>query len=201
MKLFHSARSAYVRKVMVCAHEAGLVDRIELLPSNAHSVDRDQTIIPHNPLGQVPTMLLDDGSMLADSGVICAYLDSIGPGGLFPDKGPLRWTALVEQALGDGLIAAAMIARYETAVRPQDRQWDAWRDAHLDKVRTTLEDLEARAPGFGSRFDIGTITLACALSYLDFRFAHLAWRDRYPVLSGWHAGVSARPSMAAAEPV
>lgn len=200
MKLFHSDRSPYVRKVMVCAHEAGLVDRVELLPSNAHPVDRDRTIIIHNPLGQVPTMILDDGTVLADSGVICEYIDSISDAGIFPRDGSLRWTALFEQALGDGLIVAALVARYEKAVRPADKQWDAWHDAHIDKIRTTLDAFEARASGFGDRFDIGSITLACALSYLDFRFAHLAWRESYPALAQWHAAVSERPSMRATIP-
>lgn len=201
MKLFHSAQSPFVRKVLVSAHENGVFERLELLPSNAHAVDRDATIIAYNPLGQVPTMILDDGTMLADSGVICAYIDSIGRGGLFPRDGALRWTALVEQALGDGLIVAAMVARYERAVRPAEMQWDAWYDAHLDKIRTTLEHLEVRSGSFGDRFDIGSITIGCALSYLDFRFSELGWRDRYPALAAWHERAGARPSMRETVPV
>lgn len=111
MKLFYSPTSPFVRKVMVVAHELGLADRLERLPSAAHPVNRDKSIISHNPLGQVPTLLTDDGQVLADSRVICEYLDDLAGGGLFPKAGAARWRALVDQTLGDGLLGAALLAR------------------------------------------------------------------------------------------
>lgn len=197
MKLFYSSRSPFVRKVLITAHEVGLADKIELLSSSAHSVERDRTIIAHNPLGQVPTMILDDGTMLADSGVICAYLDNIGSGAMFPEVGKMRWQALVDQAMSDGLMTASLIARYEVAMRPEASFWQAWLDAHLDKIGTTLEAFERHAGAYGDRFDIGLASLASALSYLDLRFENLAWRNRYPALATWYARLQDRPSIRA----
>lgn len=197
MKLFYSSRSPFVRKVLITAHEVGLADKIELIASNAHSVERDRTIIAHNPLGQVPTMILDDGTMLADSGVICAYLDDIGSGAMFPAEGTMRWQALVGQAMGDGLMTASLIARYEVAMRPEASFWQAWLDAHLDKIGTTLDAFERAAASYGERFDIGLASIASALSYLDLRFENLGWRKRCPTLASWYAALQARPSISA----
>ncbi|HXT05707.1 MAG TPA: glutathione S-transferase [Roseiarcus sp.] len=197
MKLYYSATSPYVRKVLVVAEELGLAGRIERLPSAAHPVNRDRGIVAHNPLGQVPTFFTDDGTMLADSRVICEYLDALAGGGLFPAVGPARWRALTDQALGDGALAAALLSRYEIAVRPAEKQMSEWRNGQLEKIADTLATIETHAAGFGERFDIGTITFGCLLSYLDLRFADLAWRDGRPDASAWFARFDARPAMAA----
>ena len=70
MKLYYSATSPFVRKCLVAAHELGLRDRIELVPANAHPVTRDRALVALNPLGQVPTLVTDDGAVLYDSRVI-----------------------------------------------------------------------------------------------------------------------------------
>jgi glutathione S-transferase len=118
MKIFHSPASPFVRKCMVVAHELGVADRIEKLPSAAGPVKRDATILPKNPLGQVPTFLCNDGQVLYDSRVICEYLDATHSGALFPADGTERWARLTELALADGMTAAALLARYETMLRP-----------------------------------------------------------------------------------
>jgi glutathione S-transferase len=197
MKVYFSPYSPYVRKVLVTAHELGLADRIEKLPSSAHPVNRDREIISHNPLGQVPTLFTDDNLVLADSRVICEYLNDLGGGALFPTPGPSRWRALVDQAIGDGILAAALASRYETVARPADKQWEGWVDAQLDKAGTSLAAVEAVAGSYGDRMDIGTITYGCALGYLDLRFPSFNWRERYPATSEWFARFDARPSMAA----
>ena len=197
MKLFFSPTSPFVRKVMVVAHEVGLADRLQRLPSAAHPVNRDKTILPHNPLGQVPTLVLDDGQVLADSRVICEYLDDLGGGALFPRGGPARWRALADQSIGDGILDAALLARYERAVRPEDKRWPEWLDGQIDKIRTALGAIEAAVPSLGERFDIGTITFACALGYLDLRFPDLSWRDRAPATAQWYARFGERPAMRA----
>jgi glutathione S-transferase len=197
MKLYFSPTSPYVRKVLVVAHELGLADRIEKLPSAAHPVQRDREIVSQNPLGQVPTFFTDEGLMLADSRVICEYLDALAGGGLFPPAGPARWRALTDQALGDGALAAALLARYEAAVRPAEKQWRDWLDGQFDKIVETLGVIEKSAASFGDRFDIGTITFGCLLSYLDLRFPALSWCDGRPDAAAWFARLDARPSMAA----
>jgi len=201
MKIFFSPASPYVRKCMVVAHELGLANRIEKLPSAASPVTRDQTIVPVNPLGKVPTFITDSGEALYDSRVICEYLDAQAGGKLFPQSGPQRWLALTDQALGDGLLDAALLARYETALRPEALRWDDWIRGQLDKISTALARIEEVAPVLAARgVDIGTITFGCALGYLDFRFADLGWRDAYPATATWYAEFSQRPSMQATQP-
>ena len=95
MKLYWSSRSPFVRKVMVCAHECGLAARIECVRTLVMMTRPNPDLLPVNPLGKIPTLVLDDGSALYDSTVICEYLDSLHGGSrLFPESGPARWTAM-----------------------------------------------------------------------------------------------------------
>jgi glutathione S-transferase len=202
MRIFFSPASPYVRKVMAVAIELGLDGRIEKLPSAVSPVMRDDTVARLNPLGKVPTLITDDGEALYDSRVICEYLAALaGDGRILPPAGPARWRALTEQAMADGMLDAALLTRYERMLRPAERQWDDWEQGQLAKVEAGLAEIEARAPSFGDRVDLGTIAIVCALSYLDFRFAHLDWRVRAPRAAAWHAVLDARPSLAATRPV
>ncbi|MEN0075322.1 MAG: glutathione S-transferase [Paracraurococcus sp.] len=198
MKLFHSAASPFVRKVTVCAAELGIA--LERLPSAAHPVNRDKTIIPLNPLGKVPTLILDDGTALFDSRVICEYLDAQAGTRLFPAPGPARWRALTEQSLGDGILDAGILLRYEGVVRPAEKQSEEWRAGQMDKILCGLAELETRAAGFGERVDIGTITIGCTLGWLDFRFGEIGWREGWPQLAAWFEHFARRPSMAGSQP-
>ncbi|MGR4869334.1 glutathione S-transferase [Variovorax sp. LARHSF232] len=200
MQIFYSPASPFVRKCMVVAHELGVADRIEKLPSAAGPVKRDASILPKNPLGQVPTFLTDDGQVLFDSRVICEYLDTAHDGHLFPAGGAARWARLTELSLADGMTSAALLARYETMLRPEALRWSDWTDGQLDKVRTGLEWLEAAAPSFGDRVDIGTIAFGCALGYMDFRFPSVDWRAQAPSSAKWFATFNQRPSMQATMP-
>jgi glutathione S-transferase len=200
MKIFHSPASPFVRKCMVVAHELGVADRIEKLPSAAGPVKRDATILPKNPLGQVPTFLCNDGQVLYDSRVICEYLDATHSGALFPADGTERWARLTELALADGMTAAALLARYETMLRPEPLRWNDWTEGQLAKVRTGLEWLETAAPSFGDRVDIGTIAFGCALGYMDFRFPAVDWRADAPNTAKWFEVFNQRASMQATLP-
>lgn len=197
MKILFSPFSPYVRKCLVAAHELGLGDRLQLLPSNAHPVQRDREIIANNPLGKVPTFFGDDGQVLYDSRVICEYLNDLARGSLFPAAGPKRWEALTLQSLGDGILDGALIARYEDVARPEPLRWAEWRAAQLDKAETSLAYLNARPELLAGRVDIGAIAVACALWYLDLRFADFAWRERHGAVAQWYASFSERPSMRA----
>lgn len=200
MKLFYSATSPFVRKCLVCAHELGLRDRLEFLSASPHPVNRDRSLMARNPLGQVPTLVTDDGVVLYDSRVICEYFDSLAGGGLIPAAGAARWHALLEQSLADGIMDAAVLSRYETAVRPESLRWADWVAGQLDKVHSALAEIEQRAGGFADRIDIGTIAVACALGYLDFRYAALEWRQGHPQAAAWHADFARRVSMTATQP-
>ena len=194
MKIYFSPFSPYVRKCLVVGHELGLDARITLLPSSAHPVIRDQAIIANNPLGKVPTLLTDDGQALYDSRVICEYLDDLAGGALFPKSGNARWEALTLHALADGMLDAALLARYEDVARPEPIRWKEWRAGQLDKVETSLAHLEGNLQTLAGRVDIGSLSMACALWYLDVRFAELQWRGRYPKVAEWYAGFSQRAS-------
>jgi glutathione S-transferase len=199
MKLYYSPYSPYVRKVLVAAHEVGLADKIENVACAAHPVTRDRNIIAHNPLGQVPTLLLDDGTMLADSRVICEYLDDLAGGSLFPRSGSARWRVLVDQTIGDGILTAALLSRYEVAARPPEKLWQDWFDGQMNKIETAISSIEAAVPTLGDRVDIGAISFGCAFGYLDLRFPDFGWRDRHPKSAGWYARFGARPSMVATQ--
>ncbi|GAB6842708.1 glutathione S-transferase [Methylorubrum rhodinum] len=200
MKLFHSHTSPFVRKVMVVAHELGLAERIELLPSKVHPVERDRSVLAQHPLAQVPTLIDADGHALADSRVICEYLDALAGGGLFPREGAARWRALNEQSAADGVLDAALLIRYELTARPESERSATWIKGQSAKIETTLAWFEERAGDLAERIDIGTVALACALAYLDLRFSDIAWRDDAPGLAAWFAGISERPSMVATRP-
>lgn len=195
MKIYFSAASPFVRKCLVCAIELGLDERIERLAAAAHPINRDRNIVASNPLGKVPTFVTDDGAVLYDSRVICEYLDAIAAGKLFPREGTARWSVLTEQALADGLLDAAILTRYEGAMRPAEYRWSDWTAGQLAKVRSALQVLEANAARYGGRVDIGTIAAGCALGYLDFRFPDIGWRTASPALAGWYEGFAQRPSM------
>lgn len=200
MKLFHSHSSPFVRKVMVVAHELGLAERLELLPSAVHPVKRDRSVLAQHPLAQVPTLVLDSGESLADSRVICEYLDAEAGGRLFPAGGDARWRALNEQSTADGVLDAALLIRYELTARPESERSAAWIEGQTAKIESALAWFEEHAEASGDRVDIGTIALACALGYLDLRFSDIAWRDDAPRLAAWFARFEERPSMVATRP-
>ena len=200
MKLRYSPASPYVRKVSVVALETGLDKRIERIPTSVSPTKPNTDIGGDNPLFKVPALALDDSGALFDSPVICEYLDSLHGGPkMFPANGAARWTALRRQATGDGILDAAILMRYEL-LRPEANRWADWRDGQMAKVQGGLAALESEADKLGATIDIGTITIGCALGYLDFRFADLDWRKPYPKLATWYGGFSARPSMKATVP-
>lgn len=200
MKILFSPASPFVRKCMAVAHELGLAERIEKLPSAAGPVARDAGIVAHNPLGQVPTFFCDDGTVLYDSRVICEYLDTLAGGAMFPRTGPARWARLTELSLADGMTDAALLARYETVLRPEPLRWNDWTEGQLAKIWSGLAWLESAAPGLGARMDIATIAFGCALGYMDFRFPHIDWRARAPAAARWFESFDQRPSMLATRP-
>ncbi|WP_028602220.1 glutathione S-transferase [Ottowia thiooxydans] len=202
MKILFAPTSPFVRKVMVCAHLTGQTDEIEKLDSAAHPVRRDPRIAAHNPLAKVPTLILDNGNSLYDSRVICEYLaDRAGASYLFPAAGPERWTALTRQSLGDGMLDAALLARYERTARPLEFQWDTWRDALLNKVEAGLDAIDAMASELVlEKPSIGEITIACALGYLDFRFPEFDWRARHDQAARWNDAFQTLPALQATRP-
>ena len=201
MKLRYSPTSPYVRKVIVLAMERGLDKKIERLTTVTSPVAPDAALAKDNPLIKVPALTLKNGVTLFDSPVICEYLDSQHKGvKLFPAAGARRWKALRQQAVGDGLLDAALLVRYETAVRPESLRWKEWIEGQMRKISQTLDVLEREAADLAGGMTIGHITIGCALGYLDFRFADMGWRKSRPKLAAWYAKLAARKSMKATTP-
>src|SRR5436309_690878 len=119
MKLHWSPRSPFVRKVMVFAHDVGVAGRIECVRTVAAMMKPHPDLMIDNPLSKIPTLVLDNGTVLYDSSVICEYLDHLHDGSkLFPLPLEERMTALRRQALGDGLLDALVLWRGDN---PLDR--------------------------------------------------------------------------------
>ena len=198
MKLRHAALSPFVRKVMVAAHELALAGRIELEPTNVSPIQANQTLAAENPLMKVPSFVTDDGLVLFDSPVICEYLDSLAGGGmLFPAAGPERWTALRRQALGDGILDALVLVRYES-LRPEAKRWSGWTDGQTTKAHQGLAAAEQE--GLSGFSTIGHIAIGVMLGYLDFRFPDDGWRRRHSRLAGWYEQIAERPAMRLTRP-
>ncbi len=200
MKLHWSPRSPFVRKVMIVAHERGLVDRIACLRTVAAMTKPHAELMQDNPLSKIPTLVLDDGSVLYDSPVICEYLDTLGDAPrLFPVEFKARLLALRRQALGDGFLDLMVLLRNER----ERAQPSAVHQASAAARRTAvLQSLEREAEALAATpLSIGHVAIGCSLSYLDFRFADEDWRKEHPRLAAWHADFVTRPSVCATEPV
>jgi glutathione S-transferase len=201
MKLHYSVASPYVRKVMAVAIVTGLRGRLELLERKMSPVAPSAELNRDNPLGKIPCLVTDEGLVLYDSRVICEYLDGLHDGPkMFPAAGPARWQALRRQAEGDGMLDAGVLTRYETFLRPEERRWPEWIAGQKAKIGRALDALDGEARSFGQIVDIGTIAIACALGYLDFRYAADDWRARRPGLAAWYDAFATRPALAETAP-
>lgn len=196
-RLFFSPASPYVRKVMIAAHERGVADQIELLSSAAGPVKRDMTIVAHNASGKVPCALIENDEPLFDSRVICQYVDTLaGDQRSLYGTGAERFRILTLEALGDAILDACLLARYEEVMRPAELRWNDWYDGQMAKVDSGLDDLQGKwFPLLSREFNAGSIAAAAALGYLDFRFPTKDWRTGRAELAGWFELISQRASM------
>ena len=201
MKLWMNKLSPFARKARILAREAGIEDRIEEIDTVVSPVKANERLARENPLVKIPALVTDSGETLYDSGVICEYLDTLHrQRKAFPEPGPKRFAALRLQALTDGMLDAAVLTRYETAVRPEALRWKDWIDGQKQKVFGGLRALEGEVGAWGDEFGIVQIGAACTLGYLDFRFSDWEWRSGHPKLAAWFESVSRRPSVAATMP-
>jgi glutathione S-transferase len=197
MKLAFSPASPYVRKVTACAIKRGLDKQVERVKIGT----TDPELLKYNALSKVPTLILDDGTTIFDSPVICEYLDSVGAAPkLFPPAGPARWKALTQEALADGILDATQPRRREIAL-PQDEGRKGYIALQQGKVARALDEFEKQADSLGNLDTIGEITIGCALGYLDFRYASEPWRPGHPKLTAWYDKVSKLPPLAETVPV
>ncbi len=174
--------SPFGRKVKIAAGLAGIYDRFEHV--NANVRDPDDDLRSQNPLGKIPVLVLDDGTAIYDSRVIAEWIDDQAGGDVIIPKGKNRLDALILQALADGMMDASILIVYEGRYRPEELHFQPWLDYQNDKVQRALNRLEHESPETGDKPHIGHVALACALGYLDFRFAG-KWRNSFPQMVSW----------------
>jgi len=195
LKLYSNTASPFGRKCKIIAHELGLkLEVIRTLPT------QDPEFRRVNPLGKIPALVLDDGSVLFDSPVICEYLNRKGGGKFFPadtlwKEAANRWKSLGLQALGDG-IADAAVAYVMLGREPTPP--DATRARQMAAIQAGLDAAERMK--MQDPPTIGEISLACAIGYVEFRLTDLDWKASRPRLAAWYAAFSLRPSMQATVP-
>ena len=199
MILRYSPTSPYVRKVSVVIRELGLSGEIECVPTDPWDPATD--LSDQNPLGKVPTLITEAGETLFDSHVICEYLDGIHGGPkLIPEDPKTRIEALQLEALGDGVLDAAVLAFIEAERRPEAFRWPVWASRQRAAIDRSLHWLAEHLHLSADRMHLGHLTIGCALGYLDFRLGDLNWRERHRNLSGWYEELSARESMRQTQP-
>lgn len=182
MLLRATLTSPFGRKVRMAALRLGLADRIEIV--DADPLNPQDRLRKDNPLGKIPALILDGGQAVFDSRVILEYFDHMAGGGkILPADFDARIKALTLQALGDGIMDAGILIVYEGRHRPAELHHKPWLDYQRGKVERGIAALAANPPEPKS-FDVGTITAACALGYIDWR-KQVDWRALQPSLVGW----------------
>jgi len=188
MILRSSSASPFARKIRIAAAVLDLSKRIEIVP--ADTSDPTDALRVQNPLGKIPTLVLADGRAIYDSSVILEYLDHLAGDGKIIPTGPERFDVLTRAALADGVVDAALLKVYETRWREDGARSARWLDHQTGKIGRGLAALDALQPD-PDRVDVASIALACALGYLDLRFAG-AWRTERPKLAEWLTAFSAK---------
>lgn len=197
MKLFYSATSPFVRKVMLVLHETGQLDDVELLPIATTVISPNTALSASNPLKKVPALERDSGPALYDSRVICAYLDERAGSDLYRGG----WDVKVLEATAEGIMDAAVSMAYERRLRPEDKQWDDWVEGMQSKILSACSAIEGRwMPLLTGPLNMGQIGLGAALSYIDFRHPDAGWRKGNDALETWFQAFDSRPSMQATRP-
>ena len=198
MKLTFSPGSPFARKVRITAIELGLIDKIELVPATvAPTQPNEKYSHDISPLRKLPALILDDGQVIVDSGVIVEYLDDLGGGKLIPASGPARWQAKTEHAIIQGMADAMLLCRYEVGVRPKELLWQAWVDDQWDRAWQGFARFEKHPDLLTRPLDVSQIALVSVLIYADFRFADCGWRTTFPNLKAFYDKMIERPSVKA----
>lgn len=193
MELYTNPASPFCRKVDVVLRETGQREAVTDIPAVGHPTDSSKMPTDVNPIGKIPVLLRPDGPALFDSRVICRFLDNLGGGRLYPDG---NWDVLTLEALGDGICDAAVLMVYEGRTRPETARHEPWVEGQWAKIARSLDVLEERYMSLlKAPLNIGQISVACALSYLDLRLDDRGWRTGHPALAGWHEAFAQRPSM------
>jgi glutathione S-transferase len=201
MKLLAGNASPYTRKVRVVLAEKKIDCELQLV--DVQPVENAANA--HNPLGKIPTLLLDDGTALYDSRVIVEFLDSVSPiSRLIPDELRDRVAVRRWEALADGVLDAGLLVRYE-ALRDKKEQGKAWVDKQVARMHRGMKQLAAdlgeRTWCHGDRYSLADIAVGSALGWLDFRKpGGVDWHKEYPSLARHYQKLMERPAFADTAP-
>ena len=197
MKLIGSLTSPYVCKVRIVLAEKKL--DYSFVTDDVWSANTQ--ISDSNPLGKVPCLIMEGHEAVFDSRVIVEYLDTLSPvGKLIPSGGRERAAVKTWEALADGVMDAAILARMESLWpgRSDAQRSPAWIERQMGKVRTSLQAMSA---GLGDKpycsgvhLSLSDIAVGCALGYLDFRYGQIDWRAAHPNLHKLYDKLSQRQS-------
>lgn len=197
MKLLMSPTSPYVRKLRVLIRETDL--DVEEVAVNTTPLATAAELAAANPLGRIPALVRADGPTLFDSRVIARFLDDLAGSGLYPEA--RIWDVLTLEALGDGINDSAVSMAYEAKLRNPAQQSPDWIAAQWNKVDRALGALETQwMPLLQGPLNMGQITVAAALGYLDLRHSDRGWRDSHASLAAWFDEFSKRQSMVDTQP-
>jgi len=189
MKLFYNPPSPYARKVLVFAHEKGIIGDLKLIPTDPWRDPPD--LLAATPLAKVPALETDYRLVITESTAICTYLDHLDE----PSINEADPQLMSRMGLAQGLIDASFAIVVERR-RPPEKQWQEWIDRQERAIHRAFPKFSTRH----DRFDLADITLACGIAYLDFRLSEIGWRKRNPELAKWLDEVNQRPSMQATRP-
>ena len=203
MKIIGAITSPYVRKVRIVMAEKKL--EYTFVQENVWAADTK--IVDSNPLGKVPCLIMEGGEALFDSRVIVEYLDTLSPvGKLIPAVGRERAEVKTWEALADGLLDAAILARLEATWdgRGKTQRSQAWIERQMAKIDASLKamgtGLAEKPFCFGIHLSLADIAVGCALGYLDFRFPQIDWRARHANLAKLQEKLVTRASFADTAP-
>jgi glutathione S-transferase len=198
MKLLGDIVSPFVRMSLVTAHEAGWGNRVVLTEARVTPTVENAELARYSPIAKVPVLVTEHNHALYDSRVIMEYICHVsGNRELIPDDGVKRFRILTLLALGQGIAESGVAYRYETAMRPAELQWSDYKARLERRVTAAFDDLEANWAKELAEVSAGSIAVAVALAYLDYRLPAWRWRDGRPGLTAFHDGFSARASMKA----
>jgi len=196
MKIYGDVISPFVRMTLVTAHEVGLEGRFEHVPTSVKPTEVNARLAALNPIGKIPVLETDHNHAVHDSRVIIEYLCHVAGNSTFiPHEGVSRFRVLTLLALAAGLADAAVAYRYETALRPKELRWQDWLARMAARINAALDDLEQNWQPCLAELNAGSIAVAVALSYLDFRLPEIDWRKGRAKLAGFYEDFSRRDSM------
>jgi len=197
MKLYYSPSSPYVRMVHAVAILKGLDDKVEKMPARDPGMNLDQ----RNPLNKVPTLITDEGETLIESRLICQYLDEIGKGAaLYGHEPTMRRRVLQQEALGHGVLDAAVLCRMEERMRKPEMRSAEWLERQSKKLEFGFAAIEEIVSRLGPSLGIAHVTYACALFFIDQHKIFEGWREKFPKLAAWYETARKQPALAATEP-